>query len=227
MQSYHLNANTHISKVEGNIHQIVIKYVHGDSSYAGWSVHNFELRYEDSEMSDTVDHVVPVGRNLIYVNDHLMYVTQSVRPYYYLEVNTLIKVDTPTVIRIQCKDDQTTDFVATFINVTKMANIFSLVSFNQSNIPDFNVYENGDLFFSIHPEEVQGNALTYFVNFDAFAEPYTQTKIYDTTRIHIGWRVEKCKTDFVDIHFTGNMAIAVDHSYTLCAFKCHLSLIHI
>ena len=64
--SYRTFDNVSISNVEGNQWMVVVKYCHFDSTYAGYSLHQFELRYEDNRYDDsTAPHLVPLGRTLV------------------------------------------------------------------------------------------------------------------------------------------------------------------
>lgn len=225
MPSYVLPTGVFISRVEGSDYLVVVKYVHADSSYAGYSLHNFGLKTEESDISDMSPHVVPFGKALIMADHNDFNITWQVPPYYYLSVNDLTTVDAPTLIRVQAQDDNTTTPVYATVNVTKMGSIYSLVSLNQQNIPDFNIYEGTDLWFSLNTEEIQGNALTYTMNFDSTSQPYTNYTIYDTTQVGIAWSFVKAVDTFLSVHFSGQYAVVFDTNKMLAVFECDFASI--
>jgi hypothetical protein len=106
--TYVLPENVYITKVEGNVHQVVVKYAHFDGTYAGYSLHDYDLRYEYSDIDDSLaPHAIPMGKTLVKVDRTTLKLTRQVKPYVFVDVNDLAN-DTVTTIRVECTDSEGT-----------------------------------------------------------------------------------------------------------------------
>lgn len=220
--TYAIPDNITIATVEGNTHQVVIKYVYYDSTYAGFSIHNFDMHFEYAHIDDSLAaHVVPLGKSLIRVNRTTLQIFRQVPEFYFLKVDDL----TPgqNVIRVQCTDDDTPSAVANFIYVNKMANMKDNVVGNNTTIPEFSAYEGGDLMFGVDPHTAMGNDLKFTVDFDPKWANYTRAQVYDTEPINIAFRFEKGSNDFVDIMFSGQYAVAKDRRGWIIFMHCRFT----
>lgn len=144
--SYKLPQDVFVAGVEGNVHQIVIRYSHFDSTYAGYTLHNFDLRQEFQDIDDShAPHVVPIGKTLIRIDRISMNITRQVPDYVLVKVSDLVD-DQVNLIRVECSDDDSSK-ITNILNVSKMSNMRSLVSGNADSIPDFSVYSGSEFFF--------------------------------------------------------------------------------
>ena len=144
--SYKLPQDIFVAGVEGNVHQIVIRYSHFDSTYAGYTLHNFDLRQEFQDIDDShAPHVVPIGKTLIRIDRISMNITRQVPDYVLVKVSDLVD-DQVNLIRVECSDDDSSK-ITNILNVSKMSNMRSLVSGNADFIPDFSVFSGSEFFF--------------------------------------------------------------------------------
>ena len=210
-----------ISLVEGNVHQIVIQYAHFDSTYAGYSLHNFDLRYETNHIDDSLaHHNIPIGKSIIKVNKTGLAIQRMVPPYFFIKAE---KLDAKQqIIRVECKDVDSTTPVANFINITMIESMLDGVYLNHDKIPDFSVYDGGRFMFQINSDMMMGNDLSVQVSFDPNLVNYTNAQVYDTEHINIDWRVTNTSINFQDIHFSGKFAVTLDTkgwvSFHQCSF---------
>ena len=101
--SYRTYDNVSISNVEGNGHMVVVKYCHFDSTYAGYSLHQFDLRYEDNQYDNSsAAHLIPLGRTLVNITRTNMSLYRQVEPYILVKASDL--ADGNNSIRVDCTD---------------------------------------------------------------------------------------------------------------------------
>ena len=163
--SYRTYDNVSISNVEGNGHHVVVKYCHFDSTYAGYSLHQFDLRYETNQYDiSTAAHLVPLGRTLVNITKTNMSLYRQVEPYILTAASDL--VDGMNIIRVDCTDNENKTAVSSFFNVQKMNNIRDLVFANQTTVPEFSVYEGDSLMLQLDPNTVLGNDLRFQATVD-------------------------------------------------------------
>jgi hypothetical protein len=220
--SFKIPDDVSISLVEGNIHQIVVQYVHFDSSYAGYSLHNFDLQYEKFEIYDTYAfHKVPLGKSLIKVNRTALAIYRMVDDYFFINADEL--KDGGNIIRVECSDSESTTPVANYISVTKLTSMTDGVFLNNDKIPDFSVYDGGRFMFQIDSDMVMGNDLSVSVSFDSKVANFTTAQVYDTELVNINWRATNTSVDFRDVHFSGRYAVTLDSrgwvSFHHCSFS--------
>ena len=205
--SYKTYDNVSISNVEGNQWMVVVKYCHFDSTYAGYSLHQFELRYEDNRYDDSLaPHLVPLGRTLVNVTKTNMSLFRQVAPYVYAEGENLI--DGTNLIRVDCTDDDSPTLpVSNIITANKMINMKDMVMANSTVIPDFNVYEDDYFMFQLDPHAVIGNDLRVTVDFDTNSSQYAKAFVYDTENVNVDFRFIRANSNITQIHFSGNIAV--------------------
>lgn len=209
MQSYHIPDDVAVDDVEGNAHQIVVKYTHFDGTYAGYSAHNFDLRMEWSRIDDSqAHHLIPLGKTLMALNRTHLDIHRMVPPYFYLKADGLKAGN--NIIRIDCQDNTTSKPVSGMLNVYMIESMKNGVTINGDIIQDFAVYDGEKIMLQVNPQIVLGNDLTITVHFDSKVTPYALTKVYDTEYTNINWRTTNTSTDFVDIHFSGKYAVTKD-----------------
>ena len=219
MPSYQIPDDVSISVVEGNIHQLVIQYVHFDSTYAGYSHHNFDLLFETKYIDDQYAyHLVPLGKSIIRVNRTELGIYRMVRPYFLIKADEL--KDGFNSIRVECKDLDTLSPVATFINVTKLASMTDGVYINEDKIHSFSVYDGGQFMFQLDSDIMMGNDLSVRVKFDSKVANFTTAQVYDTEFININWRVTNSSTQFNDVHFSGKYAVTLDKRGWVSFHRC-------
>ena len=219
MQSYHIPDDVAIDDVEGNDHQIIIKYNHFDGTYAGYSAHNFDLRMEWSHIDDSqAHHLVPLGKTLMALNRTNLDIHRMVPPYFYLPAEGLLPGN--NIIRIDCQDDTTPKPVSGMLNVYMIESMKDGVTLNGAIIQDFSVYDGERLMFQIDPHTVLGNDLLISVHFDSKIQNSTLTKVYDTEFSNINWRTTNTSLDFVDIHFAGKYAVTKDRKGWISFHEC-------
>ena len=222
MPSIQIPDGVSISVVEGNVHQVNVQYVHFDSTYAGFSNHNFDLRHEFSHIDDQyAHHLIPLGKSLIKVNKTELAIHRMVPPYFFVKADEL-KAGL-NIIRIECKDIDTTSPVASYINVTMLESMNDNVYLNKDKIPDFSAYDGGRFMFQIDSDMMMGNDLQVQVSFDNSIKAYAKAQVYDTELININWKVTNTSVDFESIHFSGHHAITLDRrgwiSFHFCFFR--------
>lgn len=216
--SYQLPNNVFISNVEGNVHMVVVKYAHYDSTYAGYSLHSFDLRYEYQDIDDSLaPHVIPMAKTLIRLDRVSMNLTRQVQPYLFVKASDL-NPDSVTMIRVDCTDGSGT--ATNIVNVTALSNMKKNVYSNGDSVPNFNVYPGSHVIFQVNPHEVMGNDLQFTVGFDPSVANYTTSIVYDTEPVKIGWILNKSTGVFSNIYFNGNYAIAKDSNYLIIIFEC-------
>ena len=217
--SYQIPDNVSISVVEGNVHQLVVQYTHFDSTYAGFSLHNFDLKFEMSHIDDSLaHHFVPLGKSIIKVNKTTLAIHRMVPPYFFVNADDL--KDGFNSIRVDCTDADSTSAVSTFINITKLASMTDGVYLNHDKIPDFSVYDGGRFMFQLNSEMVMGNDLSVTVTFDDKVANFTKAQVYDTEFVNINWRATNTTTDFQDIHFSGRYAVTLDRKGWISFHSC-------
>lgn len=220
--SYKTFDNVSISNAEGNQHQIVVKYCHDDSTYAGYSLHNFDLRIEENHYDDSMaPHLVPLGRTLVRVTRDNIDLLRMVRDY--VIVNATDLVSGMNTIRIDCTDDDTPTPVSAILYVTKMDNMKSEVRAVTDRVPEFSVYEDSQFMFQIDPHMVYGNDLKFTVDFETNATNYTMAQVYDTEKINVAFTLVKGSSRFHDIHFAGRHAVAHDYLGQILFMNCHFT----
>ncbi len=211
--------NVSISNAEGNAFQIVVKYCHDDSTYAGYSLHNFDLRIEDNHYDDSLaPHLVPLGKTLVRVTRNNIDILRMVPDY--IIINATELVSGINNIRIDCTDDDTTTPVTYMLYVTKMDNMKSEVRAVADRVPEFSVYEDSMFMFQVDPHMVYGNDLKFTVDFETNATNFTQAQVYDTERINVAFTMERGSTKFHDIHFAGRHAVAHDTHGQIIFMNC-------
>ncbi len=209
--------NVSISNIEGNSHQLVVKYTHADSTYAGFSLHNFDLHIEYNQYDvSTSPHLIPLGRSLVSVTKTNMSLYRMVTPYVLVQGSDLC--DGFNMIRIQCTDQETTSPVTVFFNITKMTNMRDMVFANQSLVPEFGLYEGDEQIFQMDPHTVIGNDLRFSVSVDQRFVNLTQINVYDTERIDVNFTTNKTSGNYSDIHFSNRYAVAKDAEKDLIGF---------
>ena len=221
IESFVIPDDVSISVVEGNIHQIVVQYVHYDSTYAGFSLHSFDLKFETKHIDDSLaHHLVPLGKTLIKVNKTDVVIHRMVPPYFFVKAEQL--KDGPQTIRVECNDTDSTTPVANFINITKLASMTDGVYLNHDKIPDFSVYEGDHFMFQVTSDIAMGNDLTTTVSLDPKLTNFSTVQVYDTELVNINWKVSNTTTDFQDVHFSGKYAVTLDSkgwiSFHVCYF---------
>ena len=220
LPSYNLTDNASVSGVEGNVHQVVVKYVYFDNTYAGYSVHNFDLKLEWSHIDDSLAaHVVPIGKNLIRVNSTIMEIHRIVPPFVFIKAEDLFPG--VTKIRVECIDDDETDYVPNFMNFTKMDNLKDSVTFNGTGLPQFSAYEGDDVVFFIDAHTILGNDMQCVINFDNQGSNLTKGEIYDTEPINVQYKLNKGSPVFNEIRFVGEYAVAQDNKGLIIFMRCH------
>lgn len=225
MHSYNISDNATISLVEGNVHQLVIKYVYFDGTYAGYSVHNFDLRIEWLHIDDSqASHLVPLGKNLVRVNKDSMEIHRMVPDFVYFKGSDL--ADGMNLIRIECTDQDSTTPVPNILRVYKMDDLKENVIANGTQLPTFSVYEGDEIFFGVEPRMIMGNDLQCNVDFEpqTFAN-LTRSKVYDTEPINIDFRFTKSSADFQEIRFVGEFAVIKDNRGWVAFFRCQFTSI--
>ena len=220
MHSYNISDNASISGVEGNVHQVVVKYVYFDNTYAGYSVHNFDLKLEWLHIDDSqAAHFVPLGKNLVRVNQTKLEIHRMVPPFVYIKASDL--VTGVNMIRVECKDDDSADYVPNFIAAFMMGNMKDNVVVNESALPKFSVYEGDEIFFGIDPRILMGNDLQCIVDFSPSSVfNLTASKVYDTEPITINFKFKQGSADFQDIRFVNKYAVALDRQGFIIFFTC-------
>ena len=220
LPSYTLSDNSSVSGVEGNVHQVVVKYVYFDNTYAGYSVHNFDLKLEWSHIDDSLAaHVVPIGKNLIRVNSTTMEIHRIVPPFVFIKAEDLFPG--VTKIRVECIDDDETDYVPNFINLTKMDSMKDYVVSNNTGLPGFEVFEGDSHFFSVEAHSIIGNDLRCIIDFDNNGSNLTKGDIYDTETINVQYKLNKGSANFTEIRFVGEYAVAQDNKGLIIFMRCH------
>lgn len=221
--SYRTYDNVSISEVEGNQHQIVVKYTHADSSYAGYSLHQLELRFEENyyDMEDA-PHLVPIGRTIVKITKTNMTLYRMVSPY--VLVNAPDLADGTNIIRVDCTDDDNTTTVTNFMYAYKMVNIKDAVIANQSLVPEFSLYENDEIMIQMDPHTVLGNDLQFAVHVDQRYAAYAQAFIYDTEKINVVFNKNVSSGNYTSLRFSDQYAVAIDlKSKMLVFFNCHFT----
>ena len=225
MHSYNISDNASISGVEGNVHQVVVKYVYFDNTYAGYSVHNFDLKLEWLHIDDSqAAHYVPLGKNLVRVNQTNLEIHRMVPPFVYIKGSDLV----PGVnkIRVECMDEDMHDFLPNFITVTMMANMKDNVVVSESALPKFSVYEGDEIMFDVDPKILMGNDLQCTVDFSpSSVSNLTTSKVYDTEPITINYRFKQGSADFQEVRFVGKYAVALDRQGFIIFFTCSFTSI--
>lgn len=227
MPSYHIPDDVSIDDVEGNDHQVVVKYTHFDGTYAGYSAHNFDLKMEWSKIDDSLaHHLVPLGKTLMALNRTHLDIHRMVPPYFYVQASHLAAGN--NIIRVDCQDSTTIEPVAGKINIYMIESMKDGVYLNGSWLQDFSVYDGERLMLQLDPHLVLGNDLDISVHFDSKIEPYTNAMVYDTEFTNVNWKTTNTSTDFIDIHFSGKYAVTKDSrgwiSFHTCMFS-QLSII--
>ena len=219
MPSYKIPDNVSISVVEGNVHQLVVQYVHFDSTYAGFSLHNFDLRWETNHIDDSLaHHLVPLGKSIVKVNKTDLAIHRMVPPFFFVKADDL--ADGFNSIRIECKDAESMTPVPNFINITKLTSMTDGVYLNHDKIPDFSVYDGGRFMFQLDSDMMMGNDLSVQVTFDAAVAPFAVAQVYDTEFVNINWRVTNTSVNFQDIHFSGKFAVTLDVRGWIAFHRC-------
>jgi hypothetical protein len=222
IESYHIPDDVSIDDVEGNVHQVVVKYTHFDGTYAGYSAHNFDLRFEWSRIDDSkAHHVLPLGKSLMALNQTHLDIHRMVSPYFYLAAEGLAPGN--NIIRIDCQDDTTPKPVSGMLNVYMIESMKDGVTLNGSLIHDFSVYDGERFMFQLDPKIVLGNDIQVSVHFDAKVEPYVIQKIYDTEFTNINWKTTNTSIDFTDIHFAGKYAVTKDTRGWVSFHNCYFA----
>lgn len=215
--SYSLATQVAVSGVEGNVHQIVVKYVHYDNTYAGFSLHNFDLKFEYQDIDDSkASHYVVLEKNLIKVTKDVMEIHRIVPPFLLIKASDLNPGK--NIIRVECIDSDEQEPIQNFINFVKMDNLKDAVSFNSSSLSDFEVYEGDQHVFLIEPSNILGNDLK--CNLD-LGSSLTESNIYDTEKLNIDFKLDQGTENFVEIRFVGEYAIAQDNNSLIIFMRCH------
>ena len=227
--SFKIPDGVEISVVEGNIHQIAVQYTHYDSTYAGYSIHNFDMQFEVNDIDDKeADHLIPLGKSLIRVNNATLKIHRMVPPYFFIKAEDL-KSTQVNKVRVQCTDNDSKDPVVNVITLTKLDSLLDGVVLNKDKIPDFSVYDGGRFMFQIDSDVALGNDLSAQVSFDPAVQQYAKAQVYDTEFVNIDWRTTNSSQDFLSIHFSGRHAVTLDRkgwvSFHYCFFKDVASII--
>lgn len=220
--SFKIPDSVAVANVEGNIHQIVVKYCHFDSSYAGYSVHNFDLNDEFSHIDDSqAPHVVPLGKSLIKVDRQYMNITRQVGPYIYILVEKLTD-NVQNNITVTCTDGSGATARNT-LKITKLSDMKQGVYGDAGALPLLATYIGQSMTFQIDPHEMMGNDLLLTADFDPSIKNYTETIVYDSEPININFHLNKGVDSFKVIHFAGRYAMAKDIRNTVLVFNCTFS----
>lgn len=209
--------------VEGNIHQVVIKYTHFDSTYAGFSLHNFDLKFERNHIDDSqAPQVVPIGKSIVGFGQSIAEIHRIVPPYYFVAGTDLH--NSINNIRIDCTDDDTQTPVSKFVTINMMQSMRDLVMTTNSSIPELATYETGDIVLGVDPHTVMGNDLKLTVTTSASQYVnYTKTQVYDTEFINVDFKFDKGSSAFIDIHFVGRYAVAIDNRNWVIFMVCNFT----
>lgn len=223
--SFVLPDNVYVSDVEGNVHQVVIKYNHYDGTYAGYSVHNFDLRDEHSFIDDSkAPHIVPIGKSLIKLSRTSMNITRQVAPYIYVDLSQLAD-DQVNYVKITCQDGKGGQASNT-LEIMKMSDMRLGVDGDASKIQKLATYEGDSVFFQLDANELEGNDLTINVDFEDQVRPFVQSQVIDTVKLNVDFVFHKGINRFSSLHFSGRYAIAQDFNYNLLVFNCSLTPRH-
>lgn len=220
--TYVLPENVYITKVEGNVHQVVVKYAHFDGTYAGFSLHDYDLKYEFSDIDDSqAPHAIPIGKTLIKVGRDTLNLTRQVKPYVFVDLNDLMN-DTVTTIRVECSDSE--GLATNFIQIYKMSDMRKNVVGDPDSIPAIGAYPGTEVWFQLDPHEVLGNDLKLFVDADPHLKNLTQFSVYDTESINVNFESSSSTGRFASLYFSGKYAIGKDAiTYKIIVFLCHFA----
>ena len=210
-----------IASVEGNIHQIVVKFTHPDSSYAGYSLHNFDMKYETTHIDETAAPIViPLGKSLVFLGQSLINLYREVPPYAYIDASQL-NFNTPQTVRITCTDSNNTatNDVALFV----LGDMNNIITSTGVNLPDFDAYPGTDLYFQLDPHEVMGNNLEPTITLDPAVAANGRVSVYDLEDITINFVTESSSKRWEYLYFKRQYAIGKDTLGRILVFTCHLT----
>jgi hypothetical protein len=211
-----------VANIEGNVHQLVIKYCHFDSTYAGYSVHNFDLNDEFSHIDDSqAPHVVPLGKSLIKVDRDYMNITRQIEPYIYINVEKL-KDDVQNSVSVVCTDGSGAK-ATNILKIRKLSDMRQGVEGQAASIPLLAAYVGHGFSFQLDPHEMLGNDLLITVDFDSSIKNYTDSVVYDSERANVNFRFNKGIDSFKVLHFAGRYALAKDSRNMILVFNCSMS----
>ena len=217
--SYVLPADVYITKVEGNVHQVVTKYAHFDGTYAGYSSHNFDLNQEFADIDDSqAPQAIPLGKTLVLIGKDSMRLTRQVKPYLFIRVDDA-QDDSTSLIRVDCADEDGS--VSNFVTVYKMSDMRKHVVGAPESIPSLALYPGTDVTFQLDPHEVMGNDLKLFVDAESEVAGLTNFLVYDTESINVNFESASSSGRFSSLYFSGKYAIAKDAlTYKIIVFVC-------
>lgn len=219
IKTFVLPDNVAVANVEGNVHQLVVKYCHFDSTYAGYTVHNFDLNDEFSHIDDSqAPHVVPLGKSLIKVDRYFMNITRQVEPYIYVEVEKLTD-NVENSVTVNCTDGSGIS-ARNVLKITKLSDMKQGVFGNASAVPLLGAYVGHSLTFQLDPHEMLGNDLTITADFDPSIKNFTESIVYDTEPVNINFHLNKGVDSFKVLHFAGRYAMAKDSRNTILVMNC-------
>lgn len=216
-----------ISEVEGNVHQILVRYTHADGVYAGYSWHSFDLKMESSHLDDTHSPgVVVLQKDLVVINQKDMGIIREVPAFVYLRASDLCNETSTVKIPVSCKDKNTKTPAISNITTTVLHNINDdvFVSENWAQ-PNLLVYEGDTFYHALYHEHIKGNGLQISVNFSSFKDfnNYTVPKIMDNERAHVDYVFKKNSPASKPKHirFLGNYAVGQNADGVVTFYKCN------
>ena len=222
-----LPQDVYVSYVEGNVHQVILKYSHFDSTYAGYSVHNFDLLDQYADIHDSLaPHVVPIGQSLVRLTKLSMNITRQVEPYIYVDVSKL-EDNIDNIVKIKCTDADGGS-AQNEVMIFKLSDMRLGVYGRADKIPLLATYKGQSLVFELDAHEVVGNDLNLTIEFPAEVLNYTQTQVYDTSRGNVDFQLKVGTGNFRKLHFSGRYATAQDSRGTILVFNCSfIDMVHI
>jgi hypothetical protein len=214
---------TYITAVEGNIHHIIVKYCYYDSTYAGYSIHSFDYKYEYVDIQDSqAPHVIPMGKTFVYVTKNSAAISRQVDPYYYVN---LFNATSTLVETVQCWDLDTPPTNVT-VTINYMGNMNWNASISPGNIPAFSVYEGHHLMYQIRSEDIVGNDLNISVTFDQGVQNFTEVEVLDMEKLSIVYETSSLTTNFKSLYFSDRYALVMDSNNKVGIFNCSFDSFH-
>lgn len=213
----------YISTVEGNAHQVVIKYVFDDSTYAGYTVENFDLRVGWWDLDDSLaPHYVPIGKSLIRVNSQQFDIYRMVLPYFFSPAYGPQGLgQRQNQIRIDCIAPNNGSTVTNFINIYVLTSMLDNVYVNNNNLyPVLNAYPGSDVMVAIHPMDILGNDLRVVVNPPQPLQGLVTANVYDNKYLNMEFDLNKGSDAFTQIRFAGKYAVAIDIQSNIIFMNC-------
>lgn len=219
-----------IAAVEGNVHQLVVKFVLADGTYNGYTWHSFDLNRDDAHFEPgNTPGVAVLGKNLIVVSETNMGIIRQVPSFVYFNAGDLGNKTDTYKITVNCTDDNTPLVVSSLISARVLHNIYDDVTGNTTALANLLVYEGDTFYHKLDHENAIGNALEMHVSFagndrDSDYSNYTQSQLLRNTRISVNYIFQEdggSNPKFA--RFKGSTAVTLDEAGVISFHKCFMA----